>query len=404
MTPLAPARQPASLRGPVFPLLAGLVFVIPWEGMVWFKGVGSLPKAVGVVVIAVAALELIRHGRVRGLVDPHVLLLAFAGWAAVSYFWSIEPDRTFDQLLTVGQLAAMVLLVWEFTDGRLGYRVLLGAFVSGCAVVAGATIIGYATGTVDLDRYTASEAVHPNAVGFVVGLAIPFAWYLWATTERPWLRRLFALYLPVAVVAVVLTGSRGGAVTTMIALLVVPFTARALPSSGRVALVVGVGTCVVLLPSVLPEGPVDRLSTTSDEIEGGDLNGRRELWDAATEIFWDRPVGGVGAGASRFAIEPLTGRQAGAHNSFLSIAAELGTVGLALFGLLLLAVGRRTISLGSLEGRTAAITIVALVAGLTIRHWEYDKPTWLTLALLIGLATTRTESPTTPLPAEAVAA
>lgn len=363
-----------------------LALAIPLRQVIRLPGLGTLTKFVGLAVFPLAVAEVLRQRSIRPLREVHVLILAFACWVALSYFWSIDPDRTFDQVWTVTQLVALLWLVWEFAQSRTQIHWVLLAFVSGAYIVAGATLLDYFSDPSGPSRYSSAPGVQPNGVAFLLGLAIPVAWYLSHMARPLLLKALLVLYLPFALLASLLTGSRGGLFTTGAALCIVPLTLRRVTFKRKAVLAIGllIGAIGVLV--LLPTRPVQRLTTTSSEIREGDFHNRRALWDAALAAFDERPLGGIGAGASPVRIRQITDREQGAHNTFLSIAAELGVVGLSLFCLILLAMGRMILISTGLQRKLGLVLMVTLLLGLLPRHWEYDMPTWLTLALLIGVA------------------
>ena len=125
--------------------------------------------------------------------------------------------------------------------------------------------------------------------------------------RAPWLRLLCRLYPVAALLGVLATSSRTALLASGLGLLVVPISwtsplVRVWTAAWVPALLVG----VVLV--LAPQTSLDRLATTADEVRGGDINERRELWAAGAEIFMAQPLGGVGAGASRLAVAERTGK------------------------------------------------------------------------------------------------
>jgi O-antigen ligase len=139
----------------------------------------------------------------------------------------------------------------------------------------------------------------------------------------------------------------------------------------------------VLVPILVPARAIDRLDTTSSELQTGTLNGREGVWEAALATFERHPVTGVGIGASRVAIGRQTGQVKGAHNTLFSVASELGFVGLATFVLLFAAIIGHAYRSGPLERSTALVLAICLLIGLQVRHWEYEKPLWAMFAVLL---------------------
>jgi O-antigen ligase len=143
---------------------------------------------------------------------------------------------------------------------------------------------------------------------------------------------------------------------------------------------------IVVIANFVPTQTIDRLETIPTELATGTLGERSQAWEASWEIFAAHPVLGVGAGASRFRIEPRLGREQGPHNTYLSIGADLGTVGLGLFLLLLLSVAARWLSLQGRERQVVGVLLITLMVGLLPGHLEYRKVTWVVIAIIISEA------------------
>jgi O-antigen ligase len=205
----------------------------------------------------------------------------------------------------------------------------------------------------------------------------------------------------VDLVAFVLTQSRGGIFGLAVALLAaVVFAGRARPRVLAVvltAVAAGLGYYLGYKPAhVFESGSTGGLSATS--------SGRLDEWRVALRIFGNRPVGGVGLGNYQV-VEPsyatqtlnltfsryiVTFRQA-AHNTYLQIAAELGVVGLLLFGAVLavpVRLAARALSrldgLDDLEFHARGLLAGALgmLAAYFFLSAEFEKQLWLVLGLL----------------------
>ena len=382
-------RPPRTTRDAVFAVLWLFVLAIPSLNVIEFASVGTLSRVVGLALVPVAAFSLLRDGRRRRLLDFHILALAFLGWSLLSLLWTVALDRSFTQVFTLAQLVVMVCCIWEFAPERRHQLSLLRAYVLGSAVTA-VVLLSQATDPLnDARRYTVGGA-HPNSVAFTLCLAIPMAWYLGLLSTRTWSRIAYRLFIPASLIGIVLTGSRSALVVAGAGLLIIPLTldrakVKALASVGVLMAAATFGMQLV------PSGPLERLSTFGAEIQDGDLNGRTMLWETSWALFTDRPLIGVGAGASSEEIEEIEGREKVSHNTFLTVATELGAVGLALFGLVLLTVGKRALGGGGLDRRFAAVLLLVLVLGLQPRSWDHEKATWVVLALLVGHAA-RTEA------------
>ena len=380
-------RREGFLRRATVVVLALAYFTMPWQGVLFLPVIGNVSRTLSMALVAAGGLSLLLEGRRRRWLDAHVLMGALAVWSMLSVLWSISPEVSFGGAVDVFQLSILAVLTWEFAGTRERISILAAAFLLGALVAAGIVVNDYFQNrdVESVARY-ATGTLHPNDLAFIVALAVPIAWYLATTLRNPLLATAARCFVPLGLFTVVLTASRAGLVVVLLAMLVIPWTFAETPVPVRLALsAIGIG-CMLLLPSLLPDAQVDRLSTVSSEIESGDIGGRSELWSAAANSFGDHPVTGVGVAASRYDIGEQTGRVNGAHNTFLSVAAELGIVGLGLFALILLAVFRRSARAQGVGRKVALVLAVVLLVGLQVRHWEYRLPLWAVLALLLNIS------------------
>lgn len=375
------------VREIVYRLLWIFVATLPGQGIVKVGGESTIAKAVGVVVTTVAVLSLMKSGRRVRFNDFIVLVLVFAGWVLVSTYWSMTLPYTWQRAFTMVQLIVMVLLLWEFAHTRRQVLGLMTAWIVGCVVLAGVIVSAWAGGEGQA-RYTA-PGTHPGDQAYALLLAIPMAWYLSLRTERFWAMVAYRLFIPVALLAVVLTASRAALLSAGLALLIIPLTSRWTSVQLRVAVgaavLAGVVAGAVLATSA--SGPIQRLSTTSTEISSGTLDHRTQLWAIGLRLIGAHPLLGVGSGGSKAAVGLQYSEDKSLHDTFLSVGVELGLVGLSLYLLILFAASYRTLSrLTLLEQRLAWVLMTVFVVSLVPRADDYDKGTWaiLTLIALLG--------------------
>ena len=213
------------------------------------------------------------------------------------------------------------------------------------------------------------------------------AWGLMLRRTYPWLQALNTAYPLFALAAVVLAASRGGLITALIALAIVPLTLPRLSAWRRLVLFGAVASLTwaafALLPGTLPdlERNLERLARVEEDLLDGTMTGRTTIWAAGVEVFVNSPIVGVGVGAYARAIEPILGRYAGAHNAFWSVAVTSGLVGLVLFaGMFMITL---TGVLANPDRRTEYLVLfAALVVTMMPSNYENSKFVWFVLALL----------------------
>jgi O-antigen ligase len=305
----------------------------------------------------------------------HILMSLFVLWATVSYLWSVDPEGTLVQMAMYARLLLMVWLVWQFCGDAGQQQRLLQGFVLGAAVAGLDTIYQFVRqNEVAYQRYAGAGA-DPNDLGLVMALSVPMSYWFFLQTRRR-VRWLYIAHLLLAGVTILLTASRGAMLALIVALSIVPATAALLtPREWRIVSVGALLMAAVAL-IVVPESAGRRLSTIPDELMGGELSGRSSIWVAGVEMFRDHPFVGVGAGAYLHSVKSSVAVPNVAHNTFLSVVAELGIVGLCIFCALL---GLLVLSVQELPWHSRRMWLVCLAVwgvGVSSLTWEMRKPTW----------------------------
>jgi O-antigen ligase len=370
-------------------LLWIFVFSLPWEQLLVLPGVAIIPRVTGGAALGLALLAVVMSGRFRRWHVFHVAALLFWVWAGSTLFFSHSGERLPAKFWTFGQLLLVLWMIWEIAPSERRQRGLLTAYVFGAYVAAFDTILLYRREAAALRRFAAGGA-DPNDLAMVLALALPMAWYLGMTYRQPLLRWICRAYLPLAVVAIGLSGSRGGMAATTVALLFVPLSMTKLSPGRLVTAMVMLGVAGALAVAYVPETLVERLSTIGTELEGGRIGGRGKLWKAGLEAFAYKPVTGYGSGHFKSAITPILGGASQvAHNSFVSVLVEQGLVGFLLYMAMLVLVLRSVLKLPTLERRFALVLLTTLGVAMLPLTWEDRRAVWVILAILLGFSQAR---------------
>ncbi len=369
-----------------FVLLWGFVFILPWEKSFTIPFIGSVGRLAGFVALGAATLYILLRGRIRQPSWFHIVTAGFVVWATLSLFWTIDAQNTMTRVSTYLQLAVFVWLIWELAVTEVRQLALLQAYVLGAYVNAFSTFREYiATSGLNEDRF-AGLGYNPNDLGFILTLAIPAAWYLSLRLTRPALIWINRLYVPVGLLAIVLTGSRGAFVPAVVAFLFIPWSSRKLSWSKRVAVLAAAAVTLYLASVLVPTQTWDRLASTGEQIESRDFSGRAEIWSAGVRVVLDNPVVGVGAGAFGSAVHATLRAERASHMAYLSVLAELGVVGLFLFLALFVTIVPSTRLMPFLQKRFWLITLLTLAIGMLVRNYDYHKPLWFLIGLLAAQA------------------
>ena len=224
------------------------------------------------------------------------------------------------------------------------------------------------------------------ALILVIGMGM--AWYLAITADttdqKKWskdnlLRLANYVFVPLAFFSIILTASRTALLSTIPIIWFMLGSSTQLKPTARLIVSVGAVGGILLLQPLVPQTSIDRLTTTSDELSEGDLNGRRQIWDVGIEAFLESPIVGSGSGV----FKTISGGKV-AHNTYLSVLAEMGIIGLLTFmGMIFMAMYQPKYKNKWLA--TFWITVfLAWGIGVSAMNYELRKPTWLILALALA--------------------
>ena len=377
-------RRKGSLGRITFGLLWIVVFSVPFNDIVVIPGFGTITRLLGYVALGSAIVAVGAAGKVHRLQGSAAWAFAFAAWAALSVSWSMWEQTTLDRIPTVIRALGLFWLIYQFTDTSTRFRGILLAMLLGNCVCIGGILSALRAGRFVVDagysRYM-FETLDPNDLAVMVALGIPMAWYLQSVSPRRLVAWGSRFYIPLAVVTIVLTGSRGGLLTTVVALLIVARNLLRLRPGTVVAVSVGLGLAVIGVFYFVPESVLLRFLTIHGELVGGTISYRRTIWTAGFELLGRHPLLGVGIGAFPEEVCTLGGFPEApvAHSTLLGILFELGSVGLLLFLAILAATFAATRRLPTEERWLCRVLLATWLIGTASLSWELQKATWVLL-------------------------
>ena len=278
--PLSDSSRPSAfLHSLVTWLLAIFVFALPTDIHPFANVSVTLP--VGSLCIALGLLGVMRRQTI--LVPPSGAwcLVAFVVWSTFSIAWSEYANFTIPKLIKYWEFLPITWVITQYAwDQRIRLR-LFDAYLAGCWFGLLGVIHNFAIGNqfyisgANEEGVRYSFSTDPNflALAFVIGM--PIAFYRAVSVRKRWQQLLLMSYIPVAFLGIGLTGSRGALLALLGALVIF---AVFINMRKRIALLAGVAAFMMLI-IVLPSSFTWRLSTTTDEISNGTLNGRSSLWD-----------------------------------------------------------------------------------------------------------------------------
>ena len=258
--------------------------------------------------------------------------------AVVGVPQSIWPAASFKFLTDIYyQVVIMfVLAALAFQDRRASRIILIALIVD---VVLGSML--FFAGRAGTERFAIGYTYDPNDTASFFLALIPWAIYL-ALSEKGALRLLAIVAIPLSLIAILKTGSRGGIVG--IALLV-PFLLYLSPPKRRAPFILALTLGAVLFGmfASADQSLMRRFAKTAskEDYNFTDEEGRVAVWTRGMGYFRSNPFLGVGVGG--FPYQELESkqnlgagvRQTAAHSMYVQVSAELGVPGiLALMSML----------------------------------------------------------------------
>ncbi|MEU7757025.1 O-antigen ligase family protein [Micromonospora sp. NPDC049171] len=314
---------------------------------------------------------------------PDVLAVAVASWAQLTVLWSSDVAQTHSVALAYTSACLLFVAVRHVATTPRHLLAVGGAYIVGCALAVWRLVIeargvGGQASAMDMAVRFGIEGTNINFTAYSSVTAFVLALGLLKIRGQ---RRLVTIgltaALPVLASGVFLNRTKGA----LVALLLVVVYALLSELSPRTMWLTAAAAVPTLLLTV-PLGLGQSALVWADDLIGsaatGDVLSRIELWRYASSYWWD--VLWVGGGAGTFELwNPLGIRP---HNAVLAVAVDLGLVGLlgvvALFGVVLVRRAARC----PVGLRVAGLFLVGGFPLWLTGVWEFERGSWLALALL----------------------
>ena len=281
-------------------------------------------------------------------------------------------------------------------------RACLGVLVCLALVLAGIGFVEYATRHVFLNpKVIASNQLEdyfrvnslffdPNIYGrfLAIVMILVTGWLLWAARRRDVI--VAAAILAVLWAALVLTFSQSSFTALLVGLAVL----GGLRWNPRRALVLAVAAVVVAAAFVAVSPSTVRLQLGSSKSANQATSGRYALVKGGASLFKDHPIAGYGSGSFPREYrrkEKVSAQRAtsASHTIPITVAAEQGVIGLALYVALLAAAFGRLFRRA--RSSVARASVAAAFAALVVHTLMYaafleDPLTWTLLGVAVALA------------------
>jgi O-antigen ligase len=374
------------------PVVASLVLVAAWIGARRARGAGAAP----------APAPSVRAARLA-----FVLLLV---WVTLSSSWAGDRGAAYHDIKQWFFAGVVFVLVTGIatTPGRL--RLVALAFIAGAlvSIAVGLTGRGLTTTAGAIDLATRARfsggAGDPNYLAAGLVAAIALAAGLMPSTRDPLAKLALAATVLGLAAAMAATGSRGGLIAALCAIVAALVVAR----ERRAATAAFAGFAIASVTIFLLLSPTGLKRITETDAGG---TGRSELWRVAIQMAGDHPIVGVGINnfkhdSKRYVLRPgalkgvanFVDRPAVTHNVYLQQLAETGIVGLAMLVVAFLAcLTASQVAAHRFRARgdpamaafasSVSVAIVGMLAASTFISNGPDKRLWIVLALGPALLT-----------------
>lgn len=363
-----------------------LITTIPAEGIVVIPGFGTISRLIGYLAIGTWFASALNSRYLRQFHLFHLAVYLFFLWNGLSYFWSADPESTFFRLLTYFQLFILVVLLWNLYRTPSAIKAGLQAYILGAFFSIGSVIFNFLNGrfltyVLSSERYSAN-GFNANDLAVILSLGLPIAWYLATYKQESSIKnRILRIadyaYIPIALITIILTGSRTGTLISLIALIYILSNFSKQKLFSRIIILMAMIGSFFFLVSYVPRSTTDRILGTGADIMAGDLGGREIIWRNAFTVFLEHPLIGIGSSAYKEIAGSI-------HNTFLGVLVELGIVGLIGFIIIMIIVVRNAWRQPSSD-RWFWLTIFLIwAAGVITLNWVYRKPTWLFFSLIVS--------------------
>jgi O-antigen ligase len=355
----------------------------------------TISRAIAPIAAFVVIIQLMR-GRARlPWAPPLVWTCAYTLWAVASGLWTVSVAGTVYLLSSLVIALAYMLAFATLLQTRRQLETILYVLVVSSLLVGGTSFLAY-FGKLHLTSDELQGGRSQGGVGdpsFFAAfqlIALPLVVVMAAYARRRWVRTGLYVTLLVIIGSILTSLSRGGFIAlALLLILLVLLPARTLFRSPRhkalALLVVALGTTAV---SIRASGAlVARIQTIYGK--GNDKgssrgSGRVNIWLAGRTTIEERPILGLGYGAFQYRSTELMLRTPGvdlrhwffrkpgsvAHNTYVGTWAELGLIGLLLYGGVMVSTG-------------IALRRVATRAREVGAHWVRG----IANALILGLIT-----------------
>lgn len=383
----------------------------PWESFSFLHGI-PIERPYAIIMIGVALFS--SKFKVMTAPSSKWIYLLMALHVALIQF-SFDPEVGIDQAIEYAKQVLLFVLILGVAEDENALKVLIQAFVFSMLFYILHSLWEYNNGRhvwrMGISRMVGVDFTRsdPNAFGASVVLSLPFVYALLKNEISPGLRKFYYGYCALAVLCIVLTGSRSASAALVFLLMLWGATQKGWK---RVSMILVVLMSLAAIWVAMPTEKQERIRTLWDK-EAGPSNahesaqGRLNGWKVSWEMFKQKPLTGVGPGGANFVgyrlannIDAIVGSNPSptqSHNLYGQVLAAFGIPGALLFTGLVFSIwqscrrARKRLEVWSGGEKnllsalaTAIVTSLILLLFLGLGGHNFYRDLWLWLAAWSG--------------------
>lgn len=367
-------------------LLYLFLFFIPLETLLVLPIYGTMAKFTGVLLFGVFILSWINQNNKIKYTREFFWMFIYFIWVLVGYIWVIDIDLYIQRGITLMQLIAMCFVIYNIVETERIMDSSFYAYLMGVGLGIFFVIKDYLNNvsrySIEIGRYS-MEGYDPNYLAITIVIGISLATYLVEINKNKINQYGLYSFQALCIYAVVLTGSRTGLVSIVVALLLSVVMGTKTHKAKAVYIIFM--TCVILfIINNIPETIYERMCSIKFQLLHGSMAQRRDIWDEVLCLIKDKPMTGYGYGNLISVMWQKYNIAKQAHNTYLSLIAETGVIGAIL---LIMVILKPSISVFCNTNRKHAMLLALIISvmaiGFSTLTMEYSKVTWIAIAILI---------------------
>lgn len=312
-----------------------VIFALPLEDAVTVGGIPVL-KLAWFLATGMAVLMVLAGEQVYLSSGFLFMVLLYVIWLMLSFLWTEMPVAyETPSLVDAPQgiknalyVLMFVLLCFQMVREPDDLKPVYAAALCGGLFLAYLMLSTYQVNA-DTIRHEI-KGFEGNEVTVKFAMLLPLSLIL-LRPENPLPYRLLALaYIPLAILGILITGSRTGAVLMVLGLAGGVSLLAKSSLFTRIVFVVGVILVFVFAIGFIPEKTISRIFTIGQEVSSGSFNERGTIWKNAIEAWLSSPFYGHGLESFSRTINQFNVNHT-AHNSYISLLVSQGLIGLLLY-------------------------------------------------------------------------